>query len=117
MTCPGCGRLMDRSDSRATVCMSCMRLRGYMSTACTLLVKAAIELGQLRHIDGQSCVDCGKPAFCYDHRNYYEPLKVEPICRACNRKRPSAFPFARISLHDEAMALIGSFTEKGPNPG
>lgn len=33
------------------------------------------------------CVDCGKRADCYDHRDYTKPLAVEPVCQSCNFKR------------------------------
>ena len=36
------------------------------------------------------CVDCGKPAEVYDHRDYSKPLEVEPVCRACNSRRSHA---------------------------
>lgn len=37
-----------------------------------------------------SCSDCGKPATCYDHRDYNKPLEVDPVCSSCNRKRGPA---------------------------
>lgn len=33
------------------------------------------------------CVDCGKRAHVYDHRDYSKPLEVEPVCRRCNSRR------------------------------
>ena len=30
------------------------------------------------------CVDCGKRATGYDHRDYRKPLKVAPVCQRCN---------------------------------
>lgn len=33
------------------------------------------------------CVDCGIQAQHYDHRDYLEPLVVEPVCQPCNHKR------------------------------
>ena len=37
------------------------------------------------------CVDCGEEAESYDHRDYFEPLKVEPVCIRCNTLRGPAF--------------------------
>jgi hypothetical protein len=37
-----------------------------------------------------NCVDCGKTAHGYDHRDYRKPLDVVPICRSCNYKRGPA---------------------------
>lgn len=34
-----------------------------------------------------ACVDCGRLASEYDHRDYSKPLHVEPVCGACNAKR------------------------------
>lgn len=39
---------------------------------------------------GLPCADCGEPAQCWDHRDYYKPLKVEAVCRKCNAKRGPA---------------------------
>src|SRR5688572_26318932 len=34
------------------------------------------------------CVDCGtRLANCYDHRDYSQPLKVDPVCTRCNMHR------------------------------
>jgi hypothetical protein len=37
------------------------------------------------------CVDCGKPARDYDHRDYLRPLAVAPTCKPCNLARGCAF--------------------------
>lgn len=36
------------------------------------------------------CVDCGKRALVYEHRNYLRPLDVVPTCDSCNHKRGPA---------------------------
>lgn len=38
------------------------------------------------------CVDCSGAAVEYDHRDYRQPLAVEPVCRSCNLKRGPAIP-------------------------
>lgn len=60
-------------------------------------VATAVRRGDLvglsYHFDaGVACVDCGKPAQCYDHRDYLEPLDVDPVCMRCNGKRGPAAP-------------------------
>lgn len=59
-------------------------------------VKKAIRKGllpRLRTPSGQPpstimCVDCRKRlADSYDHRDYSQPLVVEPVCRTCNLRR------------------------------
>ena len=46
-----------------------------------------IQQGHLRPVYGLKCVDCGKPARCYDHRDYARPLVVAPVCHRCNLRR------------------------------
>jgi len=56
-------------------------------------VARAIDEGQLPALvangktTGVPCADCGKPSTEYDHRDYFEQLKVEPTCHSCNLKR------------------------------
>lgn len=59
---------------------------------CGNLVSRAIASGHLRRPDCFRCVDCGKPATQYEHRDYNRPLKVDPVCRTCNRRRGAAIP-------------------------
>ena len=44
--------------------------------------------GKTNHI--RKCVDCGRSADSYDHRDYFKPLQAEPVCNGCNRRRGSA---------------------------
>ena len=54
----------------------------------------ARKKGQIEPIgEHTKCVDCGEPAEMYDHRNYYKPLEVEPVCRSCNSQRGQAYPY------------------------
>lgn len=63
------------------------------------VVQAAIQSGQLPRLDGSvQCVDCGKPAVDYDHREYAKPLQVEPVCRSCNLLRGPAIDSAQRKL-------------------
>lgn len=57
-------------------------------------VGRAIRHGQLVRPASLACVDCGVQAEHYDHRDYTQPLKVEPTCRKCNFKRGSALVWA-----------------------
>lgn len=38
------------------------------------------------------CIDCGKRASQYDHRDYRKPLDVQPVCLICNCKRGAGLP-------------------------
>ena len=44
-------------------------------------------MGKLPRADTMLCVDCGKQADRYDHRDYRRPLDVEPVCLKCNAAR------------------------------
>lgn len=50
-------------------------------------VKRAVDRGDIPPACTLTCVDCGKPAEHYDHRDYAKPLDVEPTCRTCNYRR------------------------------
>ncbi len=54
------------------------------------IVKKAIKAGELEAPAMLDCADCGKTAYCYDHRDYNQPLDVVPVCQACNIKRGPA---------------------------
>lgn len=56
-------------------------------------VAQAIAKGILPQLNGSvACVDCGKGAQVYDHRDYNFPLQVAPVCQRCNLKRGKAKP-------------------------
>lgn len=57
-------------------------------------VQRAIREGRLTRASEHQCVDCGKQACDYDHRDYNQPLAVQPVCRSCNLKRGPAIPAA-----------------------
>ena len=59
-------------------------------------VARAVKNKELPVLDGSiSCLDCGSPATCYDHRDYAKPLDVDPVCHGCNLRRGAAHPFRR----------------------
>jgi hypothetical protein len=53
-------------------------------------VHKLIRRGELKRADAHACVDCGKQARDYDHRDYLKPLDVAPVCRGCNQRRGPA---------------------------
>jgi len=58
------------------------------------IVWKAKKAGLLPKFDGSIlCTDCEVCATEYDHRNYFKPLEVEPVCHSCNVKRGPAYPF------------------------
>ena len=54
------------------------------------MVKYAVNHGFLPHPSEKKCMDCGKQATEYDHRNYDYPLGVDAVCRSCNVLRGKA---------------------------
>jgi len=46
---------------------------------------------------GIKCSDCDNVAIMYDHRDYFQPLNVDPVCSRCNSRR---------GLSDDAMTKI-----------
>lgn len=57
-----------------------------------MTVAKAKREGLLPSARGLTCVDCSAPAVDYDHRDYNQPLRVEPVCRRCNLKRGPGIP-------------------------
>lgn len=67
-------------------------LREYMQGKAHNFVNQAVLQGQLADLKKYNvgCVDCGKRATCYDHRDYARPLDVDPVCDSCNCLRGPA---------------------------
>lgn len=57
------------------------------------LVNREVRRGALPHVLSLMCVDCGKPAHSYDHRDYTKPLDVVPVCSSCNNRRGPGAPY------------------------
>lgn len=74
MTCWGCGARHLKEGARAMAA-----------------VNQAVAKGALRRASEHACTDCGARATEYDHRDYTQPLAVEPVCAACNKRRGPAF--------------------------
>ena len=75
---------------------------------CHSRVASAIRSGLLKHPvrDGLRCADCGCAAVEYDHRDYNEPLQVEPVCRRCNLLRGPAKRREWTCRHPEALRSL-----------
>ena len=89
--CHECGREFD-AKTVGLCCDDCSPIRYEVKTKAMSAVAAAVRdrvLPNLR-IDITPCTDCGTRADRYDHRDYNKPLDVQPVCRACNRKRGPA---------------------------
>lgn len=92
-SCVYCERQSIR-ERGAQHCWDCHEQRRPFQRKANSAVSHAVAKGELPRLDGEiPCVDCGKPAQHYDHRDYSKPLDVAPVCWHCNRARgPAAFP-------------------------
>lgn len=63
-------------------------------------VARAIRTGALPRPASFLCVDCGRPAAQYDHRDYTKPLDVQPVCRSCNVMRGHADVWPELITHE-----------------
>ena len=60
------------------------------------LVAKQVKSGKLVRAKECVCVDCGKQAAHYDHREYLKPLDVVPVCIPCNIKRGPAIDIKQV---------------------
>lgn len=73
-------------------CLDCEDKKERAKTRALKLVAKAIKDGHMLPATSFECWDCSEPAIVFDHRNYDRALDVQPVCRACNRRRgPAAF--------------------------
>lgn len=75
---------------RCDKCRSVRNSRKAVQSFAHNVVGKAIRLGLLKKPSDFQCADCGKPAECYDHRDYSKPLDVQPVCCSCNVMRGPA---------------------------
>lgn len=74
------------------LCKTCSDARyAEIKTQRCIFVNAR-NAGKIGRLDGQQCVDCSSPspATDWEHRDWREPLKVEPVCRMHNARRGRA---------------------------
>jgi hypothetical protein len=88
--CECCGE-RDISDrpAKARYCLPCRNsgLVIHMQQRAHNYVAALVKAGLLKKISDCVCVDCGAQAEEYDHRDYFKPADIEPVCRDCNAAR------------------------------
>lgn len=91
--CPVCERNGVRGSSASALCYDCWRVIGFFQKRAMSSVAAAVARQELPRARSLVCADCGVTARDYDHRDYTEPLCVEPTCRSCNLRRgPAILP-------------------------
>jgi len=90
--CKVCDADISRRDVSAVFCFKCAADRSKLTggRAAHAAVAQAVKKGGIPNAKTLACVDCNKPAFDYDHRDYSKPLDVVPVCRSCNLSRGPA---------------------------
>lgn len=95
-----------RSGNNALYCLKCAgvaNLRNGAREAYRAVAKARAK-GDLPPAKEFQCVDCGKQALDWDHRDYNKPLEVETVCRRCNKLRGPAIPLGGRGLFTTKQA-------------
>lgn len=90
--CPIC-KVNVTDKKLAVYCISCRDLMKKIHRGVRRNLSYAIMTGKIQKAEGQVCVDCGGIAVCYDHRDYGQPLQVDPVCKKCNNHRGPAIKF------------------------
>jgi hypothetical protein len=77
---------------QARLCWGCAKAsyEDPLKLAAHKAVARARRAGLLGDPRTMPCADCGGAAVEYDHREYAQPLAVEPVCRRCNLRRGPA---------------------------
>lgn len=103
--CVRCAADISGRHGNARYCGPCGVHSVFTSFACSRKVTAAIKEGRLLAPSRLQCVDCGKPARVYDHRDYSKPLDVAAVCDGCNvRRGPAMWTAAPAEPAPQAVA-------------
>jgi hypothetical protein len=107
----GCGSTRGAEDLHAFsfwgLCSGCYVVESLNQEMAHKLMAKAIRSGKFPRARELKCVDCGRQAHCYDHRDYTKPLSIEPVCASCNQKRGPAkwsTPLAEKNLPKTAVS-------------
>ena len=102
--CIVCGN--EITNAYAKYCPPCKQGIHRIQRNTSAKVSRAISNGILKHPSKLKCVDCGKKAQCYDHRDYAKPLDVVPVCSPCNVKRGTAIGFGSLGITRQRVKQI-----------
>lgn len=105
MSCRACGATIAGKASWAWYCEPCSRVVKAIRRPAASRLANAIQYHAFPPPTRFKCVDCGQyQASFYDHRSYWRPLDVEPVCGACNRLRGPADELVNGVEHFEVAA-------------
>ena len=92
--CIRCDDTFDPISSRRVICYECNRaqIKDTLRHRAHWAVSNAVKKGFLKPAQDFRCMDCGSAAVCYEHRNYYKPLDVDPVCKKCDINRGMGYP-------------------------
>lgn len=88
-TCHGCRGVFE-SRSATQFCGPCKEAHKKHARIAIGEANKRIRRKEIPKASAFGCVDCSKPASVYDHRSYFEPFVVVPVCHSCNMKRGPA---------------------------
>jgi hypothetical protein len=106
---------------RSWYCQPCANDVLYLQRKVTIKLHRRIKAGSMPKANALDCSDCGKPAICYDHRDYTKPYKVVPVCTGCNIRRGPAKKYfknerERIIFSEKKLIKKPSFAELHRSP-
>ncbi len=90
LTCHHCAQEFTGDARNSRYCQPCKLLSKRARERAYTIMNKAIYSAQIPWPRTLPCADCGQPASLYDHRDYRQPLLVEPVCRKCNWHRGPA---------------------------
>jgi hypothetical protein len=92
--CNRCSEPIEEYKGTSKICLMCgvQYIGDPLRDKARKLVRKAYIHGKIPYPDTLVCVDCGRPAYCYDHRDYNKPFDVVPVCAGCNSKRGAGSP-------------------------
>jgi hypothetical protein len=88
--CMHCAGPIGRRHKSCVMCGPCAEEHFRKRGAASGRLFRAVKAGEIPPARLYACVDCGKPATRYDHRDYSKPLDVQPVCAGCNSRRGPA---------------------------
>lgn len=87
-------------------------LRETLAMSARRAVFMAVKCGFLPPAKQFACVDCGAPARGWDHRSYFRPFDVQPVCMGCDIRRGPGHPPAPARLRIDGQRGNADFYRK-----
>lgn len=88
--CKVCQQWRPKIDIDEGLCSACHEFSGLAVRTSQAAILRARRHGLLGRAADEICVDCGSQAEHWEHRAYGDALRVDPVCRSCNKLRGQA---------------------------